>query len=115
MSRAAYEPQSGDIVWLELNPRTGHEQSGRRPCIILSDKLFTEKTGLAVICPITSKIKGLPFEIVLSQTKTAGAVLPIHPRTVDLAARYPKFVEKAPAKVLEKTRDYVRVIIGATS
>jgi mRNA interferase MazF len=113
MTKAPYAPDSGDIIWLDLNPRTGHEQSGRRPCLVLSSRLYSELTGMAVICPTTSKVKGLPFEIPLSETKTQGVILPIHVRSIDLDARYPKLIEKSPPKILEKTRDYVRVIIGA--
>ncbi len=112
MTKAAYVPDSDDLVWLDLNPRTGHEQSGRRPCLVLSSRLFAERTGMAIICPTTSNLKGLPFEIPLSGTKTAGAILPIHVRSIDLEARYPKFIEKAPAKIAQQVRDYVRIIIG---
>lgn len=113
MTESAYIPESGDVIWLDLNPRTGHEQSGRRPCMVLSDRLYTERTGMVVVCPITSKIKGLPFEIPLSGTKTQGVILPIHVRSIDLEARYPEFIEKVSESLLKNTRDYVRVIIGA--
>lgn len=113
-SKPAYLPHGGDIVWIDLNPRTGHEQSGRRPCLVLSNRPYTQRTGLAIICPITSKIKGLPFEVVLVGTATKGAILPIHVRSIDLEARHPQFIEKAPAELLSMTRDYVTVIIGKT-
>jgi mRNA interferase MazF len=112
MSDQPYIPDGGDLIWLDLNPRTGHEQSGRRPCLVLSSRLYSERTGMAVVCPITSKIKGLPFEIKLSHTKVEGAVLPIHVRSIDLEARYPKFIEQSPPRILQKCRDYVAVIIG---
>jgi mRNA interferase MazF len=112
LSKAPYLPDRGDIVWLILDPRVGHEQSGRRPVLVLSPRLFTERTGLAVICPITSKAKGLPFEIELRQTKTNGAVLPIHVRSVDVKVRKAQFIEKAPPKVLTKTAKSVEAIIG---
>lgn len=115
MTEQSYVPDAGDLIWLDLNPRTGHEQSGRRPCIALSSRLYAERTGLVVVCPITSKVKGLPFEIVLSNTKTEGAILPIHVRSIDLEARYPKFIEQAPSQMLQKCRDYVSVIIGANT
>lgn len=114
MTSDPYLPDSGDIIWLDLNPRTGHEQSGRRPCLVLSKRLYSKRTGLAVVCPITSKVKGLPYEVVLEGTKTAGAILPVQVRSIDIEARYAKFIEQAPAKLLAKARDYVRVIIGAT-
>jgi mRNA interferase MazF len=113
MANPAYIPDSGDIIWLNLDPRTGHEQSGRRPTLVLSSREYTKRTGLAVVCPITSKIKGLPFEIVLKDTKTAGAILPIHVRSVDVEARHAQFIETLSPKLLTKSRKYVWVIIGA--
>ena len=114
MTSTRYLPDSGDIIWLNLNPRTGHEQSGRRPSLVLSSRQYSEHTGLAVVCPITSKIKGLPFEILIEGTKTSGAVLPIHVRSVDIQARQARFIESSPSDVLARSRNYVRVIIGAT-
>jgi len=112
MNKAPYLPNRGDIIWVILDPRVGHEQSGRRPVLVLSPRMFTERTGLAVICPITSKAKGLPFEVELKQTKTSGAVLPIHVRSVDVGVRKAQFIEKAPATILTKTTKSVEVIIG---
>lgn len=106
-----YIPQAGDIIWLVFDPRVGHEQSGRRPAIVLSPRLFSERTGLAIVCPITSKVKGLPFEIVLSKTKITGAILPIHVRSVDITARHAQFIERVSAGTLKKVRQYLSVMI----
>lgn len=113
MSSLSYLPNDGDLIWLDLNPRTGHEQSGRRPCLVLSNRLYSERTGMAIVCPVTSKVKGLPFEVGLNGTKTTGAILPIHVRSIDLEARYPKFIENTPPEVLQHVRNYLIVIIGA--
>jgi mRNA interferase MazF len=112
MSKRGYVPSRGDIIWLELDPRTGHEQSGRRPALVLSHKLVAERTGLAVVCPITSKVKGLPFEVLVKTAKIDGAVLPIHVRSVDVFARKATFIEVAPAKVVAKTHASVEAMIG---
>ncbi len=109
---ANYSPEPGDIVWLSLDPRTGHEQSGHRPALVISPKLLVERTGLAVICPITSKVKGLPYEVVLKRTKTKGAVLPIHLRSVDVLARHAKFIEKISKDQLETVRYRVHSLLG---
>ena len=58
-----YVPSRGDIVWLNFNPQAGHEQAGKRPAIVLSPKEYNKKTSLIIGCPITSKIKGYPFEV----------------------------------------------------
>ena len=60
-----YIPQRGDAVWITLNPQAGHEQAGRRPAVILSPAAYNGRVGLAILCPITSQIKGYPFEVVL--------------------------------------------------
>lgn len=112
MTPAVYIPDAGDITWFDMNPRTGHEQSGRRPCLVVSPRLFTERTGLAIICPVTSRVKGLPYEIVLDGTTTQGAILPIHVRSIDVSARYPKFIETASPAILSQTRQHLRVLAG---
>lgn len=112
MSKPPYLPDQGDLIWLVLDPRTGHEQSGRKPALVLSPRLFTERTGLATICPVTSKLKGLPFEVILTGCQTTGAVLPIHLRSVDVVARKATFIEQVPAKVVEKVRQHLALILG---
>ena len=112
MNKTSYLPDRGDIVWVILDPRVGHEQSGRRPAIVLSKRLFTERTGLAVICPITSKVKGLPFEIIIKTQALDGAILPIHLRSIDINARKAQFIEKSSKKVLEQTAKAVELMIN---
>lgn len=97
-----YIPDRGDIAWMILDPRVGHEQSGRRPVIVLSHKAMAEHTRLAIIMPITSKTIGLPYEIVLTGTKTAGTILPFQVRCVDFLTRKAVFIEKAPPAILAK-------------
>jgi mRNA interferase MazF len=109
---SSYIPDYGDIVWLVLEPRVGHEQSGRRPAIVISERRLSEHTSLAVMCPITSRIKGLPFEIELEKTETKGAALPIHVKSIDWSARKAKFIEKAPRTITDKVAESVGAIIG---
>lgn len=112
MSKDPYLPDRGDFIWIILDPRVGHEQSGRRPAIVLSKRLFTERTGLAVICPITSKVKGLPFEIRVKSENIDGAILPIHLRTVDVTARKSQFIGKASASILREIAETVSLLIS---
>ncbi len=72
---SAYVPDSGDIVWLSFNPQSGHEQSGRRPALVISPLIYNEKTGLAIFCPITSKVKGYPFEIMIPDNLEINGVI----------------------------------------
>ena len=112
MSKPAYIPDRGDVIWVILDPRVGHEQSGKRPAIVLSRRLFSERTGLAVICPITSKVKGFSFEIRIKDNHIDGAILPIHIRSIDVRARQAAFIEKAPATVLGRVLKTVEAIVS---
>ena len=112
MVRAGFVPDRGDIVWLQLNPQAGHEQAGQRPALVVSPKAYNEKVGLALFCPITSKIKGYPFEVVLpKELPVAGAVLADQVKSLDWQARQAAFVCKAPAEVLTETLAKIHALI----
>lgn len=70
----AYVPERGDIVWLSFDPQAGHEQKGHRPALVLSPKAYNGKTGLMLCCPMTTKIKGYPFEVLLADAKPSAAL-----------------------------------------
>ena len=103
MAKVEYIPERGDIAWMILDPRVGHEQSGRRPVIVISHKKLAIHTNLAVVSPITSKVIGLSYEVELIGTTTKGAILPIHVKSVDFKKRKAVFIEKAPSNILNKT------------
>jgi mRNA interferase MazF len=63
--KSAYVPERGDAVWITLDPQAGHEQAGRRPALVLSPSAYNGRVGLALFCPITSQVKGYPFEVPL--------------------------------------------------
>jgi mRNA interferase MazF len=107
-----YIPDRGDFVWLQLDPQLGHEQSGRRPALVLSRKLMAEKTGLVVMCPITNKPTGRPNEVAVSTARINGAVLPIHIRSVDYRARETAFISQAPEEVLAETSAKVALLVN---
>lgn len=106
-----YIPAQGDLVWLEFNPQAGHEQTGRRPALVLSRKEYNQKTGLAIFCPITTKPKGYPFEVVVDGGKVHGVVLSDHVKSLDWKARKAKFIEKADQSVLRETLSKFNVIL----
>ena len=84
----SYVPNRGDVVWISLNPQTGHEQAGRRPAVVVSPLAYNRKVGLALLCPITSQIKGYPFEVIIPQgLKLSGAVLSDQVKSLDWRAR----------------------------
>jgi mRNA interferase MazF len=107
----AYTPDRGDIVWLNFTPQAGNEQKGKRPAIILSPKEYNKKTGLAVCCPITSNIKGYPFEVIVNGKKIDGAVLSDHLKNLDWKARDIKYIEKAHTEVLNEVVEKISVLI----
>ena len=83
-SKGAYIPERGDAVWITLDPQAGHEQAGHRPALVVSPKSYNGKVGLALLCPITSAIKGYPFEVLVpAGLKTSGAILADHIRNID--------------------------------
>lgn len=107
----SYVPAHGDIVWLEFTPQAGHEQAGRRPAMVLSKKAYNQKTGLGIFCPITSKIKGYPFEVNVSGKKISGAILSDQVKSLDWKARKAKFIEKVNPSVLREVISKISVII----
>ncbi len=89
---AGYVPARGDVVWLSFDPQAGHEQAGRRPAFVVSPKEYNRKTGLFLACPITSKVKGYPFEVpVPSGGAVAGVILVDQVKSLDWRARTTEF------------------------
>ena len=84
----AYVPERGDVVWITFNPQAGHEQAGRRPAVVLSPKAYNGKVGLALLCPITSQVKGYPFEVALPDgLPVSGVILSDQVKNLDWKAR----------------------------
>ena len=85
---ATYCPKRGDVVWLSFTPQTGHEQAGHRPALVLSPQSYNRKVGLAILCPITSQVKGYPFEVIIpTGLKVSGAILSDQVKNMDWKAR----------------------------
>ena len=90
-----YIPEQGDIVYLNLEPTKGHEQTGYRPAVVVSNNVFTDNTKMAFVCPITSNDKEFPTHYLLKDTKIVyGSVLCEHIRSIDYEIRNIKFVER---------------------
>jgi mRNA interferase MazF len=98
-----YVPERGDIVWLQFNPQAGHEQSGRRPALVVSPKSYNQKVGLALFCPITAHVKGYPFEVVFPEDhKVSGVVLSDQIKSLDWRVRNAKRLTRAPKDVIDE-------------
>ena len=107
-----FVPERGDIVWLNFNPHSGHEQAGKRPAIVLSPKKYNEKTGLDLFCPITSQIKGYPFEVKLPEKcEIQGVVISDQIKSLDWKSINIEFITKAPAVVLKEVLSKLSLLI----
>ncbi len=100
--KQGYVPERGDLVWLTFNPQAGHEQAGHRPALVLSPKAYNQATSLALMCPITSKEKGYPFETSLpGGLKVSGVVLADQIKSLDWRARSASKADTAPSAVVD--------------
>lgn len=98
-----YVLSKGDLIALSFNPRSGHEQKGRRPALVVSNTLFNQKTGLAIVCPITRTDRKYPFHVKISEASTLnGFVMVDQLKSVDYNSRKVKFIEKASTELLNE-------------
>jgi mRNA interferase MazF len=111
-----YVPDAAHVIKIDLDPLKGHEQGGWRPAIVLSTKSYNGKTGLLVAVPVTSQIKGYPFEVPLpAQMKTTGVVLVDQIKNLDWRQRRAHFVETAPSSVVKAILERVAILVGLPS
>ncbi len=102
-----YVPEAGDIVWLFFDPQAGHEQAGHRPALVLSPSAYNSKTGLLLCCPMTTQIKGYPFEVLIASGKP-GAALADQIKSLDWIAR--KAVRKGKATPVELAEARAKIV-----
>jgi mRNA interferase MazF len=96
-------PDRGSLVWLEFSPQAGSEQAGRRPGIVLTPEAYHQRSRLAIVCPITTRVRGWPMEVVLpSGLPISGVVLVDHIKSVDRDARHMEIIGTAPSQVLDE-------------
>lgn len=106
-------PERADIVWLDFDPPLGHEQSGRRPALVISPKIYNEKTGLALFCPITSQVKNYPFEVSLPVSlEIDGVILSDQVKNLDWKIRNAEFICKLSNLALSETLNKINVLIN---
>ena len=106
-----YIPDAGDIVWLNLTPNVGHEQSGHRPALVLSPAAYNGKTDLMICCPLTTQIKGYPFEVVIAGTPPS-AVLADQVKSLDWRRRKARKKGVVSAEELAEVRGKIVALIG---
>ena len=105
-----YVPEAGDIVWLYFTPQAGHEQAGHRPALVISPAAYNAKTSLMLCCPITTQIKGYPFEVAVTGSRP-GVVLADQVKSLDWMVRQAKYKGKAAPTVLADVRAKIVALI----
>ncbi len=109
----SYVPDRGDVAWINFDLRTGHEQSGRRPALILSPVVYNRRAKLALVCPITSQVKGYPYEVALPEKlEVSGVILSDHIRSVAWLARNAVFPCKVPENVLKEVLSKLATLLN---
>lgn len=113
MKTRTYTPAQGDLVWLDFHPPSGHEQSGRRPAVVVSPGAYNKRIGLALVCPVTSQRKGYPFEVVLPEgCPVGGVVLADHLKSQDWRARRAEFIARLDAATLLAVLQRARTLLS---
>ena len=107
-------PERGDLIWLSFTPQSGREQAGRRPALVVSPSTYNSKVGLALVCPITSRVKGYPFEVALPEVgPVPGVVLADQLRSLDWRSREAELIAKAPTAVVERVLQLVGALLSS--
>ena len=108
----SYVPRRGDLVWLQFTPQAGHEQAGHRPALIVSPISYNRRVGLALCCPVTSRVKGYPFEVLLPRgLGVEGAVLSDQLKSLDWRVRKARRIGSVSSDVLEETIGKIRALV----
>ncbi|MEO2054836.1 MAG: endoribonuclease MazF [Nitrospira sp.] len=113
MGPKRYVPERGDVVWLQFNPQVGHEQAGHRPALVLSPLSYNKRTGLMLCCPITSRVKGYPFETrIKSKDGVDGIVLADQVKSLDWKVRRAKKKSRVPPSVINDVLAKARTLLS---
>ena len=108
---AEWAPDVGDIVWVQFDPQAGHEQAEHRPALVLSPLRYNARRGMMICCPMTSRIKGYVFEVVVSRNPPS-AILTDQIKSLDWRARQATRKGQVTAEVLADVRSKIRSLLG---
>lgn len=106
----SYIPKKGDIIWLDFSPQAGREQKGHRPALVVSSTIYNRK-GLLLACPITSQVKGYPFEVPIRLSGIDGCILADHIKNQDWKVRRARFIVKAPHEILTQVQELIAALL----
>lgn len=105
-------PERGDVIWIDFDPQARHEQTGRRPALVLSPASYNSASGLALICPITSKTKGYPFEVIIPDgLRVTGVILADQARNLDWRARKATPITMLPVQITDKVLSKLHTLL----
>ena len=109
----AYVPESGDVVWITLNPQAGREEAGRRPAVVVSPQSYNGKVGLAIFCPVTGQVKGYPFEVLIpAGLPVTGAILSDQVKSLDWRARRAELICALPARTISEVLEKLATLLA---
>ena len=112
MVTTEYLPTRGDILWLDFSPHAGHEQAGYRPALVVSPRMYNERSSVVLVCPITSRVRQYPFEVPLpADGPVTGVVLAHQIRSVDWRARGARFEARAPRRIVGEVLARARILL----
>ena len=111
MATRRYVPDAGDVVWLEFDPQAGHELAGHRPAVVISPASYNRRSGLMVCCPMTTQIKGYPFEVSFEADGAASAVLADQVKSLDWKVRRARKKGAVPADVMTHVRAKIKALL----
>ena len=111
--KTAYIPERGDAVWITLDPQAGHDQAGRRPALVLSPSAYNGRVGLALFCPITSQVKGYPFEVPIpAGSPVKGVVGADQVKSLDWRARQVTLIGDLPKTVIDQVVQRLQALLA---
>ena len=106
-----YVPDEGDIVWMNFTPQSGHEQSGRRPAVVMTPRSYNSRSGLVVCVPVTNQIKGYPFEVLLAESGATGAALADQIKSLDWQTRKAERKGKTAAAEMAEIKSRIKSLL----
>jgi len=110
---AGYVPERGEVAWITLNPQAGHEQAGRRPAVVLSPAAYNGKVGSAILCPVTSQVKGYPFEVLIPDgLEVRGAILADQVKSLDWRVREAEKICQLPVRTVNEVLQKLGVLLS---
>jgi len=107
-----YVPEAGDIVWLEFDPQAGREQAGHRPAVVLTPSVYNKKTNLMICCPLTTQIKGYPFEVLVNLDGVNSVILSDQVKSLDWKIRKAKYKNRVGSDTLAEVRAKAKALLS---